>query len=118
MSNLNLGDEVTGSYRLASDSKHLAADDLNTDGKPISLTIEKGVFEEVISPGNRKKSMLCLHFIGATKALAVNATNAKAITQILGTNQVSEWKGKKVSLFRTTIKAFGNDNMPCIRVCK
>jgi len=116
MNNLKLGDEVTGSYRTATDSNYLAADDFNSNGKLVSLTIEKGCFEEVTSPNNRKKRMLCLHFKETNKALAVNATNAVTITKALGTNQVSEWKGKKISLYRTTVKAFGNPEMPCVRV--
>ena len=116
MNNLKLGDKVTGSYRTAQESKHLAADDFNSNGKPILLTIIDGVFEEVISPGNRKKNMCVIHFKETKKGLALNTTNAKTISAILGTNQIAEWKDKKIKLFRTTVKAFGNPAMPCVRV--
>ncbi len=122
MKNLNLGDRVTGSYRTAFDpndknrSKHLAADDFNSNGQPVSLTITFGTYEEVISPGNRKKKMAVIHFKETEKGLALNATNARAIQDILGTNQIAQWEGSKISLFRTTINAFGRQNVPCVRV--
>ncbi len=126
MKTLKLGDKVTGSYRTVIDpndknrSLHLAADDFDSSGKPVVLTITEGIKEEVTSPGNRKKEMPVIHFKETEKGLALNVTNAKKITQILGTNQIEQWKDCKIALYRTTVNAFGDPNTPCIRIqsCK
>lgn len=119
---LKIGDRVTGSYRTAQDpddpnrSIHLAADDFDTNGTPVTLTITYAQYEMVTSPGNRKKKMAVLHFKECEKGLALNVTNATLISDMLGTNQISQWESFQIALYRTTVKAFGKSHVPCVRV--
>lgn len=116
MNSPKIGDEATGSYRIGNDSQYLAADDFPADGKSVSLVITKGTWEEVIAPNNRKKQMWCLHFKGTEKKLALNNTNAKTLTSMFDSNEITSWYGKKIDLFRAIINAFGNPKTPAIRI--
>jgi len=107
--------QVTGSYRQASESEFLAADDLPMD-RDICLTISGASIEQVTSPNNRKKEMICLSFEKTPKKLALNRTNGRSIAKIADNTQVEVWTGVKICLYRTTIKAFGDPKLPAIRV--
>lgn len=56
-----------------------------------------------------------LHFKGVKRGLVLNKTNAKVIALMHG-NKMDAWVGKRITIFATTCKAFGNDKTPCIRV--
>ncbi|MCU7836134.1 MAG: hypothetical protein KZQ83_12910 [gamma proteobacterium symbiont of Taylorina sp.] len=107
--------QVTGSYRQASESEFLAADDLPVD-RDICLTIAGASIEKVTSPNNRVKDMVCLSFEKTPKKLALNRTNGRSIAKITRSTQVEDWPGSQVCLYRTTIKAFGDPQLPAIRV--
>ena len=49
------------------------------------------------------------------KELILNKTNAKSIRRIHG-NEMNDWAGKEIQIFRTTCNAFGDPKTPCIRV--
>jgi hypothetical protein len=49
------------------------------------------------------------------KEMVLNKTNARTIRRHHG-NEMDEWSGKKITLFRSTCDAFGKKNVPCIRV--
>ncbi len=104
---------VKGSYRQLVESEFLAADDIIDN---ITVEISGASIETVTSPNNQKKQMICLSFKGARKKLALNRTNGRAIAKIAGTPKVEEWTGVKICLYRTTIKAFGDPQLPAIRV--
>jgi len=77
-----------------------------TPGEKRILTIEKVVQDKV--KGNDGKEELCTicHFVGS-KPMILNVTNCKAIAKAHGTNFIEEWSNKKVTLFVTTVSAFG-----------
>jgi hypothetical protein len=106
---------VKGSYRQLADSDFLAADDLQP-GKDVLVTIAGASIEMVTSPNNKTKQMICLSFEKAKKKLALNRTNGRAIAKIAGDTAVEKWTGIKICLYRTTIKAFGDPQLPAIRV--
>ena len=106
---------VTGSYRQASESEFLAADDLPVD-RDVCLTIAGASIDNVTSPTNKTKKMVCLSFEKTPKKLALNRTNGRTIAKITGSTQVEDWTGAKICLYRTTIKAFGDPQLPAIRV--
>ena len=112
---------VTGSYRQLADSEFLAADDLQS-GKDVLVTIAGASIEMVTSPNNQKKQMICLSFESSKtgqklgKKLALNRTNGRQIAKIAGDTAVEKWAGVKICLYRTAIKAFGDPQLPCIRV--
>lgn len=102
-----------GSFNQCSDSPHLCADDITHD---VALEISGATKEEVTSPNNKKKTMICLSFKGAKKKLPLNKTNGKIIAKIAGSPAVENWIGANVILYRSYIKAFGDPELPCIRV--
>lgn len=49
------------------------------------------------------------------KRWVLNPTNAKTIAKMHG-SEADEWRGKAVTLYPTTCSAWGEDDVPCIRV--
>jgi hypothetical protein len=95
----------------------LEAEDL-PDGKDITVTIEA-----VREPGPDDKGQdgkqldkPIIRLAKVQKEWVLNKTNAKAIRRIHGENEMLNWIGKQVVLYRTTCSAFGDKNRPCIRV--
>ena len=116
MRKIKVGESITGSYRLPDESNFLAADDLPSDeNKTIALTITNATKEVVTSPTNQQREKVCLHFEETSKILALNKTNARSISRVLK-NEIKNWFGAKIYIYRTTTKAFGNDQLPCIRI--
>ena len=49
-----------------------------------------------------------MQFVNARKQLVLNTTNRKTLVKLLGTNDVRQWKGKRITLFvQPGIKCFG-----------
>lgn len=96
----------------------LEAGDL--DGKEITVTIKT-----VREPGGQDKGQngeplkdkAIVIFEKAKKEWILNKTNARTIRSLYG-DKYEGWKGKKVILFPTSCRAFG-ETVACIRVrCK
>ena len=51
---------------------------------------------------------------GKEKRLVLNKTNAMTIAKMHG-HETDDWKGKRITLFPTTVEAFGQ-TVDCIRV--
>jgi hypothetical protein len=77
-------------------------------GKDMILTIKSVKVEQVTGPDNRKEDCTVMHFIEDAKPMIVNATNAKTITKIYKTPYIEEWAGKKIQIYSTEVKAFGD----------
>lgn len=86
--------------------KYVVAADLN--GKDVTLTIKKVVKEEMGQPG-QKEFKPVVYFERATKGLILNATNARIIVSLYG-DESDNWSGKPITLYPTTVKAFGKSN--------
>ncbi len=103
-----------------SKSKYVAAWDLK--GKDVTLRIAK-VSGEVIEDKlkgtkDRKPAIYFEPRPGskeACKPLVCNVTNAKVITAIYGTADVSKWFGKLITLYPTTTTV-GGELRDCVRV--
>lgn len=98
--------QAKGSYTQLS-GEHLCADDIPYD-RDITVEIEGAMIEIVRSPTGQKKQMIVLKLKNAQKKLPVNKTNGKVISSLVGSPQVENWIGHKITLFHTTIKAFGS----------
>jgi len=93
-------------------SKYLVAGDLK--GKSYTLTIDRVVKETMRShSGNEDK--LVVYFTTAEKGLVLNKTNAFAIADICGIPETDAWKGAKITVYPTRVKAFG-EMVDCVRV--
>ena len=84
-------------------------------GKDLVLTIKGVKTETVTGPDNRKEDCMVMSFTENVKPMIVNATNAKTITKLYKTPFIEEWAGKKIQLFATEVKAFG-DVVEALRV--
>jgi hypothetical protein len=77
-------------------------------GKDLILTIKTVKVEQVTGPDNRKEDCTVMYFVENAKPMIVNATNAKTITKLYKTPYIEEWAGKKVQIYSTEVKAFGD----------
>jgi len=89
-------------------SKFLRAEDIKSD---LTLTIS-GLEEEAVGKDDTKPVM---RFTEIEKGFVMNKTNAATITELLGTDRLAEWIGKKITLFKTTVP-FGSEMKDAIRV--
>jgi len=84
-------------------------------GKDLTVTIEKVVREMITGTGGKKEECSVAYLTGQ-KPMILNRTNQKTIAKVLGTPYIEEWTGKQVTLYIAHIKAFGEDNVECLRV--
>lgn len=81
-------------------SKYVTAVDI---AKEITLQMRAVQVERMGNPPEEKP---VLYFVGATKGLILNRTNALTIANAYGP-ETDAWKGKRVTLYSTQVKAFG-----------
>jgi hypothetical protein len=80
------------------------------------LTIKSATKELVPSPNGDRKECLVIHFSEKDiKPMVCNRTNGKNIQKALKSPYLEEWIGKKIELYVSKVKAFG-DTMDAIRV--
>ena len=100
-------------YRKLCPTNFLGAHDL--DGRDINVTIAKVHNEELMNiESHQKETKTVIEFEKASKPWVANITNLKAIAKIHG-DYVEDWVGKKITLFPTKTKSFG-DIVDCVRV--
>lgn len=85
------------------------------EGKDKTVTIEKVVREMVMGSGGKKEECTIAHLKGE-KPFILNRTNMKMIQKLYNTPYIEEWSGKKITLYVAKIKAFGEDNVECLRI--
>ena len=108
-------EQLRGSWRTALGKVYLAAEDFE-DGQEMTVEIESVTREDVVDPGTKQpKTLITLHFKGTPRTLALNVTNARRISEIVGSPRVDKWPGHKIVLHREMAKSFGK-MAPTIRV--
>lgn len=75
-------------------------------GKDMVVTIVKTGNEMVVGADGKKEECMVMHLAGQ-KPMIVNSTNAKTITKVLGSPYIEDWKGGRIQLYATKVKAFG-----------
>ena len=105
--------QVKGSWRSAKGGYiYLAAEDFD-EGEGYALTIKEVMHEEVIdqikSKGKNieKKDVFSCSFDETDRKMSINATRARQIADIAGSNKVENWGGVKVYVHRTEKVYFG-----------
>jgi len=99
--------------RLLFPNDYVAADDLH--GADRTVTISRVTLRDLqIAGGNESERKPVLHFAEAKKKLVMNKTNATTIAEMHGP-LVTEWVGKRITLYATTCMAFGRQ-VDCIRI--
>lgn len=91
-------------------SNYLKASDLQ--GSQVVVTIDHVDFEEV---GRDKEEKAVVYFIGKTKGMILNKTNARKIIEISGSAMTEDWQGTAIVLYPTETE-FGGETVECIRV--
>jgi hypothetical protein len=91
-------------------ARYLKAHELQGTSPTVTIA---GVMLETMGR-NREKKPVC-YFVGKTKGLLLNKTNAQAIAKIAGSENTDQWVGVRVKLVPTT-DTFGKDSYPVIRV--
>ena len=101
---------VTGNWRKHVDSRTISAEDF-LPGQEREVTVERVTKEEVADMNSREKdattTMITLHFVGVERFMPMNKTNLRAVARICGSNNVADWVGKSVILFRSEEVFFG-----------
>lgn len=96
-------------------SKYLAAADVPDEG--LTLTIDSYEMQDV-GQGERKENKPVLFFKERdTKALVLNKTNAKTISEVIGTDDLDGWIGHKVTLVPREVE-FQGETVWAVRVQK
>jgi hypothetical protein len=98
-------------YRAYYDSKVLRV--WHLEGREKSFTIAKVTRVTLESRDGIKKQPL-VHFMGVPLPLALNKTNGASIEHLYG-RKVSEWVGKRITLYPTKTQV-GRDQKECIRI--
>ena len=98
----NINDAFPSNYLKASDLK----------GAQAVVTIDRVEFEEV---GRDKEEKPVIYFVGKTKGVVLNKTNARKITEITGSAITEEWAGHAIVLYPTETE-FAGETVECLRV--
>jgi hypothetical protein len=92
-------------------SKYLKAGDLPEEGSQ-SVTIEKIGLEEI---GKDKETKIVLYFEELSQSMICNKTNARTIARLFASEDLDDWVGKTIRLYRTEVD-FQGDMVDAIRV--
>ncbi len=87
----------------------LKADDIKGKGD-IRVQIEQISYGEY---DGKKRAVL--HFKGRDKVLPLNVTNANMLAEILGTDEMDEWEGKRITLYTARVD-FQGKRVDAIRI--
>jgi hypothetical protein len=78
-------------------------------GQELIGTIKVVKKEVVTGADGKKEECTVIHFVEpGLKPMILNTTNAKMISKIHKTPYIEEWAGKKIQIYSTEVKAFGD----------
>ena len=92
-------------------SDFLKADDLG--GKEVTVTIASCEFES-IGQGHDKEQKLILSFVGKSKRMVLNKTNARTVAKLYG-DETDMWPGKRIAIAAKEVE-FQGDQVWALRV--
>lgn len=91
---------------------YIGAYALNPD-EDLTVTIDYVQREQVMGTDGKKEECTVAHLKGH-KPLILNVTNSKSINKLYGP-YIEDWAGKRITLYASTTKAFG-DIVECLRI--
>lgn len=91
-------------------SKYLKSSEVPEEG--ITVVIDRVEIEDVDGKGARKP---VVYFRKAKKGMALNVTNSKKITTIIGTAETDDWGGHPIVLYQSETD-FQGEVVACVRV--
>ena len=90
--------------------KYVAAADLQ--GNDVTVEIGDVKIEEM-EQGKETKPVV--YFVGMTRGMVLNKTNANTIVKVLGSSETENWRGKSIIIHPTSTD-FQGETKACIRV--
>lgn len=99
-------------FKLGFESTFVSAVEFGS-AEPV-LTIESISLEEIEGDKGMQKRWIC-RFVGKTKGWVMNRTNCELIAKMFGTDETSDWIGKRITLGAETVY-LGNERVIGIRV--
>lgn len=91
-------------------SRFFKAEDVD---EPLVVKIKELVMEKLGGENGDTKPVL--YFVNQEKAIVLNKTNATAIINLVGSDDVDDWIGVKVELYKDTV-LFHGQRTPCVRI--
>jgi hypothetical protein len=91
-------------------SRYLKAADLKGSSPTVTVA---GVMLEVMGRAREKKPVV--YFVGKSKGLLLNKTNALELARLAGSDNTDQWVGVRVRLVATT-DTFGKETYPVVRI--
>lgn len=104
------GVEITDKITKHLDRRFINSIDLIGEGD-VTVRIDRVEKLESIKfeNGNREKNPILLYFTKSPKPLVLRKIHASQISSALGTTNVSQWKGRKVTMYAEPGKWFGKE---------
>lgn len=99
---------------LAFPYKYLSNPDLQGKGRVLEISGVE-VDDLPVKGTSKTERKYLVSFKGAQKKWVLNKTCARVIVRLYG-DEMRKWVGKRVELYPTTCEAFGEKDVPCIRV--
>jgi len=87
------------------------------ENKDLTVKIIDVKREQITGQGGKKEECT-VAYLENQKPFILNRTNMKMIQKIHGTPYIQDWIGKSITLYTAKIKAFGEDNVECLRIRK
>lgn len=85
------------------------------ENKDLTVEIVRVKRQLVTGTGGKKEECTIAELKGQ-KPMILNRTNMKTIQKIYDTPYIEEWSNKKITLYVAKIRAFGEDNVECLRI--
>lgn len=100
-------------------SNYMKAEDLEDGDLIVTIRDESPAewveFTQKGKPTPDNKPVLYFKHPREAKALVLNKTNWKTITEVLGSDETEDWSGKQITLYATEVESFG-ETVLAIRV--
>ncbi len=100
--------------KFSTESKYLKHTDL-PEGEDTIVTI-KSFRQEDMEKGEVKQKKWVIYFEEMEKGLALNSTNGKTLCKILGSEEMNDWKGRKIALYTKDDIEYAGELVSGIRV--
>lgn len=100
--------------KFSTEGKHLKYQDLN--GSDMVLTIKRYAKETLKGKDGSENRKWVLYFNEIEQGLALNATNGSTISKVLGTDEMDNWIGQRITLYEKDDVEMGGELVSGIRV--
>jgi hypothetical protein len=91
-------------------SRFFKAEDVEA---PLVVKIKELVIEKLDGESDEQKPVL--YFVNQAKSIVLNKTNATTIINLTGSDDVDDWIGVRIELYKDTV-LFHGQRTPCVRI--